>query len=73
MNVLIQVLTKGAPMGSWVMGFLAGILAITVLTLLLYLGVALIGVLRAVGADQEKIRYRVFCDLLAFFYRKRRR
>lgn len=69
MLVLLRLLATAGATASWIVIFVAVIIAVFVI----YLGITLYATLRATDAEQQKIRYRVFRDLLHWFDRGRRR
>jgi hypothetical protein len=66
---LLHMLTEVGAAASWV----GMIIAAVVVIIVLYLGIALYAVLHASGEEQQKIRYKVFRDLLKVFVRGWRR
>lgn len=68
MGVILRVLAEFGPAAGWIAKFAAAV----VTALVIYLGLALVAVLRA-EPDNANIRYQVFRDLLDLFRRRRRR
>jgi hypothetical protein len=66
---LLHTLTEVGVAASWVGTIIAAVVVIFVL----YVGIALYAVLHASDEKQQKVRYRVFRDLLKVFVRGRRR
>jgi len=62
-------LAEIGPGVVWVFIFIAAIMAVFVI----YTGIALWATLRAKDAEQQKVRYQVFHDLLDLFCRRGRR
>jgi hypothetical protein len=69
MPEIFRLMAQVDPAATWMAVFLTAVVAVFVL----YVGVAMLATLRAKDPEQVKIRYRVFKDLLALFYRRRRR
>ncbi|WP_396454776.1 hypothetical protein [Actinomadura sp.] len=68
MEVILRVLAEFGPAADWIAKFAAAVIT----ALIIYLGLALVAVLRA-EPDNANIRYRVFRDLLDLFRRRWRR
>jgi hypothetical protein len=68
MELLRALAVVGAD-ASWVVCFIAAVIAVFVV----YLGIAMYATLRASDLEQQKIRYKVFQDLLKLFTRGRQR
>jgi hypothetical protein len=66
---LLRLLAEVGAAANWIIVFIAAIIAVFVG----YIGIAMCATLRACDADQRKIRYQVFRDLLRPFDRGRRR
>lgn len=66
---LLRLLAKAGAAANWIVIFTAVIIAVFVG----YIGIAMCATLRARDADQRKIRYQVFRDLLRAFDRGWRR
>ncbi len=66
---LLRLLAEIGPGVVWVFIFIAAIMAVFVI----YTGIALWATLRAKDAEQQKVRYQVFHDLLDLFCRRGRR
>jgi hypothetical protein len=68
-TTLLRVSAAAGPSASWLAKFAAAAIAVFVL----YIGIAMWATLRAADADQRKVRYQVFRDLLDLFRRGRDR
>ena len=66
---LLRILAEIGPGVVWVIIFIAAVVAVFIL----YIGVALWATLRAKDAEQRKVRYQIFHDLLDLFLRGRRK
>jgi hypothetical protein len=70
--MLTELLRSMAEIGPgiiWVFIFIAAIVAVFVI----YIGITLWATLRATDAEQQKVCYQIFNDLVDLFRRKRRR
>ncbi|GAA1843030.1 hypothetical protein [Actinomadura bangladeshensis] len=67
MVIFLRAIAGFGPATGWAAMFAAVVVAV----LVIYLGLALVAVLRA-GPDNAKLRYQVFRDLLDLFRRNRR-
>ena len=68
-SLLGHFIAAASPAAAWAAGFSAAVIA----TFVLYVGIAMVVVLRTVDERKVEIRYRVFRDLLELFYRRGRR
>ena len=68
-SLLGHLMATAAPAAAWAAGFSAAVIA----TFVLYVGIAMVVVLRTVDERKAEIRYRVFHDLLELFHRRGRR
>lgn len=66
LEVVLRLLAEMGPAAAWIAVFMA----VVVTAFVLYVGVAMAATLAARDADQAKIRYRVFKDLLRLFHRR---
>jgi hypothetical protein len=69
---MLELLRLSAEVGaaaSWIVIFIAAVIAVFVA----YVGVALYATLRATDPEQQKLRYKVFRDLLRIFAGRWRR
>jgi hypothetical protein len=69
---MLELLRLSAEVGAaanWIVIFTAAVIAVFVA----YVGVAMYATLRATDPEQQKLRYKVFRDLLRIFAGKRRR
>ena len=65
LDVLLRAQAELGPTARWLAIFFAAVVAAFVL----YVGIALYAVLSADDAEQRKVRYEVFRDLLSLFKR----
>jgi hypothetical protein len=68
-SLLCHFIAAAAPAAAWAAGFSAAVIA----TFALYVGIAMVVVLRTVDECKAEIRYRVFHDLVELFHRRGRR
>jgi hypothetical protein len=68
-SLLGHFIAAASPTAAWAAGFSAAVIA----TFVLYVGIAMVVVLRRVDELKTEIRYRVFHDLLELFHRRGRR
>lgn len=68
LDVPLRVSSELGPVATWLAIFVTAAAAVFVF----YVGVALYAVLRASDAEQRKIRYQVFRDLIDLFRPRRR-
>jgi hypothetical protein len=64
---LLRLLAEAGPTVSWIIFFIAAIVAVFVV----YIGIAMWAIIRARDPEERKIRYEVFRDLLRAFFRGR--
>ena len=67
-GLLFHLAAAVGPTAAWVAGFAAAVIAAFVV----YVGIAMVVVLRTDDVRKAEIRYRVFRDLLGLFRRERR-
>jgi hypothetical protein len=67
LEMLLRTLAELGPTARWLAIFFAAVVAVFVL----YVGIALRAVLSATDAEQRKVRYEVFKDLLGLFKRRK--
>jgi hypothetical protein len=67
LEMLLRTLAELGPTARWLAIFFAAVVAVFVL----YVGIALHAVLSATDAEQRKVRYEVFKDLLGLFKRRK--
>jgi hypothetical protein len=65
---LLRLLAEVGAAANWIVFFIAAIIAV----FMVYIGIAMWAIFRTRDADQQKIRYKVFRDLLGVFDRRRR-
>jgi len=65
---LFHLVAAAGPAAAWVAGFSA----VVIIALVVYVGIAMLVVLRTEDVRRAEIRYRVFHDLLGLFRRGRR-
>jgi hypothetical protein len=63
MLALSRLATAAGAAANWVVIFIAAIVAVFTL----YVGIAMCAALRVSDSSQQKIRYKIFRDLLRFF------
>jgi predicted small integral membrane protein len=63
MLALLRVATEVGAAANWIVIFISAVIAVFVA----YVGIAMYATLRASDPKQQKIRYKVFHDLLRFF------
>jgi hypothetical protein len=68
LEAMLRVLAEVGPGATWIMVFLAAIIAVFAL----YVGIALLATLRAVDDKQQEICHQVLRDLLDLFRRRHR-
>lgn len=66
---LLRPLAEVGTAANWTAIFIAAIIAI----FMCYIGIAMFATLSATDPEQQKIRYRIFQDLLKVFVRGKRR
>ena len=69
LDILNHVLVELRPSAAW----LAALLALVVIVLVLYLGIALRATLKAQDAEKQQLCYQIFRDLLELFKPRRER
>jgi len=69
LDVLLRLLAEAGPTVSWIIIFVAATVAVFVL----YIGIAMYATLQAHDPQEQRIRYRIFHDLLGLFIRGRHR
>ena len=67
LEMLLRTLAELGPTARWLAIFFAAVVVVFVL----YVGIALHAVLSATDAEQRKVRYEVFKDLLGLFKRRK--
>lgn len=67
LEMLLRTLAELGPTARWLAIFFAAVVAV----FMLYVGIALHAVLSATDAEQRKVRYEVFKDLLGLFRRRK--
>jgi hypothetical protein len=67
LEMLLRTLAELGPTARWLAIFFAAVVAVFVL----YVGIALHAVVSATDAEQRKVRYEVFKDLLGLFKRRK--
>jgi len=63
MLALLRLATEVGAAANWIVIFISAVIAVFVV----YLGVAMCATFRASDPEQQKLRYKVFHDLLRFF------
>jgi hypothetical protein len=69
LDVLLRLLADAGPAIRWITIFVAATVAVFVL----YIGIAMYATLLARDSQEQRIRYRIFHDLLELFTRGRHR
>jgi hypothetical protein len=67
LEMLLRTLAELGPTARWLAIFFAAVVAVFVV----YVGIALHAVLSATDAEQRKVRYEVFKDLLGLYRRRK--